>query len=253
VSPRGVTGALFLTLILAGCGVESAIDSGDAGLTPAEFQFLGEDVIDLMTVVFQAGEQAFLGETVDPGDVVTQPSAANNFAVTYVLPEADRLNLGLGSGRVTLQILEDGVPVMDPLGFTYAGSAANSVQVLYAITYQGVAAFTSRTTDVDLSVDLVVDRDGSDNLTLTDYIIEGFVDPGQTRTDISIDFRALGAPVDGIENDGGQATALEIDDPDVVEILDATADLFDTFFQVNGNVRGCCPFADNFLYSEVGL
>ena len=76
-------------------------------MTAAEFQFLGEDVIDMMTVVFQVGEQAYLGEVVAPGDVVTQPGAGNDFTVTYDLPDLDRLNLGRGTGRVSLQILEE--------------------------------------------------------------------------------------------------------------------------------------------------
>ena len=104
----------------------------------------------------------------------------------------------------------------------------------------------------DAKVDLIVTRNGSGILTLGDYVVSGFVDLDQTLTDVAIDFRASGAPVDGIANDGGVAD-IRIDDPDVIEILNGTADLFDTFFQVNGFVRDCCGFADNFLYTEVGL
>ena len=257
--------AVALLPILAGCGAavdalfegiddinEEINERPDGELLPSEFQALGADVADLMTVVFQAGEQAFLGEDVEPGEVIEPPSAANDFAVTYNLPTVDRPRLGRGFGRVTLRILEDGVPVQDPLGFTYAGSAAAQVQIIYNLDYAGQAAFTPRSTDVDLLVDLIVERDNNDDLTLTDYLIEGVVDLGQTVTHVSIDFRALGAPVDGIENDGGQAD-IEIDDPEVIQVLEATADLFETFFQVSGNVRGCCPYADNFLYTDVGL
>lgn len=243
-----LAGVICALLLVGGCTTEDTTIQ----LTPAEFQFLGEDVIDMMTVVFQAGEQAYIGDLVDPGDVVDPPVAGNDFTVTYILPIADRLNLGRGSGRVELQILEDGTPVQDPLGFTYAGSTAVQVQVIYRITYRGEAQFTTRGTDVDLTVDLVVTRDGANQLTQSDYIIEGFVDLDQTLTDISVDFRADGAPVDGIRNDGGSAD-IQIDDPDVIQIMDATAALFDSFLQVNGFVRDCCGYADNFLYTELGL
>ncbi len=238
-------------LLVVGCGGVDEF-TANSGLTPAEFQFLGEDVIDMMTIVFQAGEQAFVGDPVDPGDAVTPADAGNDFTVTYDLPTLDRLNLGLGSGQVQLQILEDGVLVQDPLGFTYADSMATQVQVLYTIAYRGQAQFTQRATDIELTVDLIVTRDGAGTLTLGDYVISGFVDLDQTLTDVAIDFRASGAPVDGIANDGGVAD-IRIDDPDVIQILDAVADLFDTFFQVNGFVKNCCSYADNFVYTEVGL
>jgi hypothetical protein len=248
MSLRGITMLTLVAALAGGCVTEE----DDPLLSPLEFAFLGEDTIDQMAAVFEGADRAFYGDIVEPEDVIDPPTEENGYTVSYELPPDLRDNIGLGFGTVRLQILEDGVPVQDPLAFTYAGSTAIEVQVLYQVTYRGEATLTARLLDIDLDVDLIVSRSRGGELENGDYIIDGFVDLGPTGTSISTDFRAFGSPRDGIVDDGGGADTI-IDDPDVFDVYNGVVDYLADSFQADGSVGCCTRYFDRFFYDEVGL
>ncbi|MHC4958749.1 MAG: hypothetical protein ACYTGN_10275 [Planctomycetota bacterium] len=248
MSLRGITLLALVAALAGGCVSEDE----DPLLSPLEFAFLGEDVIDMTAAVFEGADRAFYGDIVDAGDVIEPPDEANDYTVRYELPPDLRDNIGLGFGTVTLQILEDGVPVQTPLQFTYADSTADEVRVFYKIVYRGEATLTARLLDIDLDIDLIVSRSRGGELELGDYVIDGFVDLGPTGTSISTDFRAFGSPRDGIVDDGGGADTI-IDDPDVFDVYEGILEFFDDEFRADGSVGCCTAYFDRFFYDEVGL
>ena len=67
MSQRMATAAL-LAVLLAGCSHSSG--GGTQGRDPWELDFLWEDVTDLVTIGFQAAENAYTGDPVQPADVI---------------------------------------------------------------------------------------------------------------------------------------------------------------------------------------
>lgn len=249
MSTRGVTLVLALATLFGGCG--SSIEV--IGLTQTEFLYLGEDVIELMTIVFQASETGLLGDLVDPGDVVDPARPENGFTVLYDLPLEDRPGLGFGSGQGSVRILEDGVVNQDPLGFSFATTFADEVEIRYGLYYRGQAVLTARETLVDLTVTVIATRTPT-GFDLVDYFVVGDVDLGTTLCSIDCDFQSPGLPRDGVEPGIGGGGGW-IDDPDVFDVLNMHLDWSDLeSFLASGPV-GCCgaSFADRFFYTEVIL
>ncbi len=236
--------AFALLPLIGGC----PHDGDGFGLLHSEVDFLAEDVIDLMTIVLQSGENAFVGDIVAPGDVLVPASLVNDFTVTYDLPADVRKNLGLGFGEAELHVVEDGVVNTDPLSFSFATTAASEVEVTYRLLYRGEATFTRRLTDVDLLV-TVTARRGALGFNLVTYRIDGFVDLGATRCTVLTGFTAFGRPRDGIEEGTGDGEGI-IDDPDVFDVFDYDIDYFTNVFRAEGEV-GLAFFEDLFNYSEV--
>ena len=218
------------------------------GLQHEDEDFLTEDTIDLMTIVLEAGDSAFVGDVVDPGDVILPPGPNNDFTVVYDLPRDLRQNLGLGSGEAELQVVEDGVVSNDPLAFSFATTAANEVNLYYRLLYRGEAEFSRRSTDIDLVVSIVARR-GAAGFDLVEYRIDGFVDLGSTRCTVLTGFTAFGRPRDGIEVGTGDGEGV-IDDPDVIDVFDYDIDFFESGFVAEGEVGH--RFYDEFFdYNEV--
>ena len=242
------SGKLILPLVFALLPLVAGCDSDTFGLFRSEEEFLEEDVIDLMTIVLQSGENAFVGDIVAPGDVLVPASPVNDFTVVYELPSDLRRNLGLGFGEAELHVVEDGVVNTDPLSFSFATTAASEVEVTYRLLYRGEATFTRRLTDVDLLV-TVTARRGALGFNLVTYRIDGFVDLGATRCTVLTGFTAFGRPRDGIEEGTGDGEGI-IDDPDVFDVFDYDIDYFTNVFRAEGEV-GLAFFEDLFNYSEV--
>jgi hypothetical protein len=242
------SGKLILPLVFALLPLVAGCDSDTFGLFRSEEEFLEEDVIDLMTIVLQSGENAFVGDIVAPGDVLVPASPVNDFTVVYELPSDLRRNLGLGFGEAELHVVEDGVVNTDPLSFSFATTAASEVEVTYRLLYRGEATFTRRLTDVDLLV-TVTARRGALGFNLVTYRIDGFVDLGATRCTVLTGFTAFGRPRDGIEEGTGDGEGI-IDDPDVFDVFDYDIDYFTNVFRAEGEV-GHAFFEDLFNYSEV--
>lgn len=245
MSIRNVTIALVLGIAaLPGCG-----SSGSVHLFAFEEDFLAEDVLDLMTIVFQAGENAFVGDPVDPADVVDPAGPGNGFAVVYDLPDDTRLNLGFGNGRVALQVTEDGLVNPDPLSFSVATTTALDVEILYDFSYLG-ETLGGRLTDVALVVSVHATRSDPADPFLVEYFIDGDVFLGETFCVITTRFRAPGRPRDGIEPLFGDADGF-IDDPDIFDVYELDLDYFTNGFRAQGDVGCCAFFEEEFFYSEV--
>jgi len=236
---------LVLPLLLGGCS------SRTTGLFLSEIEFLAEDVLDLMTIVFQAGENAFVGDSIEPEDIVEDAGPGNGFTITYDLPFDDRVGLGDGFGRVALRVTEDAVANEDPFDFSFAGTDALTVVLDYELRYEGVTVF-DRATDVDLLVTVTATRADPADAFLVEYFVEGEVFLGATFTDIVTRFRAPGRPRDGVEAGFGDGEGV-IDDPDVgAGVFDYDLDFRDLdFFRAEGEIGGCCFFKEDFFYEEV--
>lgn len=218
--------------------------------TTAEWveDYVNEDVRDMMTVAFQAGENAYRGDPVAGEDVVDDADAGNNFTVTYDLPLAARPGLGFGFGRVSLQVTADGVPVAAPLAFSFATTAAGIVVVTYDLTYSG-EALSGRPTDVDLSLRLNATRRSGGGY-LVDYTIRGHVIAGNTyMTGMDLLLRAPGTPSDGIVGGFGDGDAF-IDDPAFCDDFDLDIDWRDDDFKASGDIYCEGHYKEYFPYSE---
>jgi len=243
MSSRAAT--LLLGAILAGLVPGCR---GSDNLFDFEIEFLREDVVDLYTIVFQGGENAYLGDRVEPEEVVDPPAAGNGFTVTYDLPAAPRVGLGFGSGRVRLSVREDGVPRADPLSFSFGTTSANEVVVSYALRYDG-QTFRGRDTRVDFDFELAATRTGPSSF-LVVYTVDGETSLGGTFCRLRTVFRAPGRPQDGIDGAFGDGSGV-IDDPAVFDALDLDVDWFPDGFRAEGDV-GCCGYLDVFIrYLEV--
>lgn len=232
-------------VLLAGCS------HGSDGLFRSEIRRLSDDVIDLMTTVFQTAENAFVGDSVEPEDIVDPAGAGNDFTVTYDLPLDDRVGLGLGFGRVGLRIEEDGVPVADPLAFSFGTTTALEVVLIYELRYDGEAELTGRNSDIDLTVTVTATRTSPAFAFLNVYFVDGIADFGATFCDITARFRSPGRPRDGIDVDFGDGEG-RIDNPNVVDEFDLDLDFFDEdFFRAEGDVGICCFFERTFAYEDV--
>lgn len=243
MSTRGATllRAALLAAVVPGC-------HGSDNLFDFEIEFLREDVVDLYTIVFQGGENAFLGDLVEPEDVVDPPASGNGFTVTYDLPAASRVGLGFGSGRVRLSVREDGVLNPDPLSFSFGTTSADSVVVAYRLRYDG-ETFRGRDTQVDFDFTLEATRAGPSGF-LVVYTVDGETSLGQTFCRLRTVFRSPGRPQDGVDDTFGDGSGV-IDDPAVFDVLDLDVDWFPDGFRAEGDV-GCCAHLDVFVrYFEV--
>ncbi len=243
MSPRGCTALVLALLACAGCG------SGTYNLYRFEARFLVEDVVDLMTIVFQTGENAFVGDAVEEEDLVGAPGAGNGYRATYDLPKAFRVGLDFGAGRASVRVTEDGVPVADPLGFSFGTSGALLVELEYELLYEGRAA-SGRRTDFALQATLTATRATAAVPFEVEYFIDGHCEIGATFCDVATRFRAPGRPRDGLVPGFGDAEGF-IDDPDVYEIYDLDLDYGLDRFRAQGDV-GCCAYFDEyFSYASV--
>jgi len=236
---------LLLPLLLVAC------NRSTAGLFRLEVAYLSEDVEDLMRIVFQGAENAFVGDLVDPGDVVEPAGPGNGFTATYDLPEATRAGLGFGSGRVSLRVTEGGAAVQEPLAFSFATTDALDVVLRYELRYDGDTRL-GRFTDVSLAFVLTATRASAAEPFLVETFVEGDVFLGVTATDIVARWRSPGRPRDGIEpgfGDGGG----RIDDPEVeAGRFDFDLDWRDADrFRAEGDVGRCCYFRESFDYLSV--
>ncbi|MEM8883072.1 MAG: hypothetical protein AAGD14_03295 [Planctomycetota bacterium] len=208
-------------------------------MTQLEVDLLSEDVFDLTAIAFQAGENAYLGDSVSPGDITEAPVVGNGFAVTYDLPPAFRLGFGPGIGRVKLSVKEDGRILEDPLTFEPSTSTALDVEITYEIDYEG-ETLGGRPTDVALTVSLIGSRVSALEPFFNRYRIAGDCFLGATSCVLFLEFEAVGVPsnfVPGIADASG-----EIDDPDVRDIYELDYDFAgDGFYFAEGWV-GCCAF-----------
>jgi hypothetical protein len=244
---RGSIALLLVALVLPiGCtGSDPDVD-----LTLAEQDFLVEDVIDLKTIIFQTAENAYLGEPVDFDDIIEEATAGNGYSVTYDLPFQARIGLGTGNGRVTLRIFEDGIPVEDPLAFTFGDSIADVIRIEYDTRYLG-ETFNGRETDIDFLVTATATRSGPGESFDVDYFIDGDCFLGATFCRYVVAFRSPGIPRDGVEPDYGDGTGL-IDDPDVYAAMDLDIGFVDSLrFNAVGVLPGGGVFAELFYYDEV--
>ncbi len=243
MSLRGCTALLFAALSVAGCG------SGSYNLYRFEERFLVEDVVDLMTIVFQTGENAFVGDAVDDADLVGAPGPGNGYRATYNLPYAFRIGLDFGAGRASVRVTEGGVPVEDPLGFSFGATAALSVEVVYELIYEGRAA-GGRRSDFALLATLTATRPSTAAPFDVEYFIDGHCELGATFCDVATRFRALGRPRDGLTPEFGDAAGF-IDDPDVFAVYDLDLDYFAEVFRAQGDVGCCAYFEEVFSYAAV--
>lgn len=247
MSSRGITLAALLAgaLLAGGCGPRNE----SFNLLPSEVEFLSEDVIDLTTIAFQLGENAYLGDPVHPEDVIEEAWPGNDYTVTYDLPLDLRLGLGVGYGRVMLRVLEDGFPVEQPLFFSFSGTTADEVVLVYEVQYLGETR-PGRDTDLDFTVSLTATRTRAGDFRV-EYFIEGDCFLGSTFCEFSTLFYAYGLPRDGLERGLGNGTGM-IDDPDVFAPLyfDIEFDGGD-WFRAEGDLGLDGYFAELFLYDEV--
>ncbi len=238
--------AVVALLVLTGCH-----HGGSDGLFGGEIRRLSDDVVDLMTTAFQVAENAFVGDSVLPEDIVEPAGAGNNFTVTYDLPLDERVGLGLGFGRVTLRIEEDGVAVSDPLSFSFGTTTALAVTVRYEVRYDGDAPETGRDSDIDLTVVVTSTRPTASDAFLNEYFVDGTADFGSTFCDLTTRFRSTGRPRDGIEVNFGDGEG-RIDNPNVVDVFRLDIDYFDDeVFRAEGDVGICCFFERNFAFDDV--
>ena len=246
MSPRAFTIAtiLGLSVLGGGCG-----HHGSEHLFRFEEAYLSEDVLDLMTIVFQASEQAFTGDFVDPADVVDPAGPANGYTVYYELPDAFRLNLGQGSGSVFLQIFEDGLVVQRPLAFDIYASQALDVEIVYDFVYLG-ETLGGRATDAAFVVTATATRASTAEPFLVEYLVDGDCFLGATYCEIRTRFRAPGRPRDGIEGLFGDAEGF-IDDPDIFEIWELDLDYSYNGFRAQGDVGCCGYFERDFWYDDL--
>jgi hypothetical protein len=218
-------------------------------LYDSEYLYLTEDIDDLLTIAFQAGENAFVGDSVEPGDIVEPAGPGNDFTATYDLPLDDRIGLGLGAGRVALRVVEDGVVSPAPLSFSFGTTSADHVVLVYELRYDGETSHL-RTTVVDLTITLDAVRGPGGEFDVT-YHERGDVLLGNTRCiDVALDFVAPGRPRDGIVGGVGDGFAW-IDDPGVYDLMELDLDWGEGEFIASGDV-GCCAFYERlFDYREV--
>lgn len=238
---------LAVSLSLAAC----SSGHGYENLYYEEIDFLAEDVIDLMTIVFQAGENAFVGDSVEPEDIVDPGGPGNDFTATYDLPEDFRVGLGFGTGRVALQVFEDGVASNLPLAFSFATTNALTVELFYELRYDGDTR-GGRFTEVDLFVSVYATRATPFDPFVVEYLIEGEVFLGFTYCEIITRFLSPGRPRDGVAEDFGDGEGI-IDDPEVAAgVFDLDIDFDDDeTFEAEGEVGYCCYFEERFYFDEV--
>jgi hypothetical protein len=244
---------LILPLFLGVSVLTGACTSSDStqNLYGYEIEYLSEDVLDLVTIYFQAGENAYVGDPVDPADVVEAAGPGNNYRVTYDLPYADRPGLGEGSGRAWLRVIEDGVVNRDPLSFSIQTTTADEVVIEYDLEYDGLTYYR-RTTDVNLLVDVVATRVAPGPRPFdVEYWVEGWCNLGTTFCEVATEFAAPGAPQTGIVPGVGGGSGI-IDDPDVFDIfyMDLIWEYTDRF-RARGDVACCAQFNEGFYYLDV--
>ena len=227
---------LILALALTAACTRSEESSGLTGL---EVELLSEDVHDLVAIIFQTGENAYLGDAVSPGDIIEDAQVGNDWTVSYELPPAFRLGFGPGLGRVQLSIIEDGASIEDPLAFSFAASDAVDVIMTYDLVYEG-ETLGGRVTDVAFTAAVRASRVSNLEPFFVEYWIVGDCYLGATLCRMSVRFHATGPPrnlVAGIADGAGS-----IDDPDVRDELELDLD-----FPGNGNYIaegwvGCCSW-----------
>lgn len=240
--------ATLLTLLatVAACdGYDD--DCCDSGLTYYEEAYLAEDVTDLMSNIFATGENAFDGDAPLPGDVTQIADASNQYTAVYVLPDAFRPGLGQGSGDVALQVTADGVPVADPLLFSFATTTALTVELVYDLRYFG---FTdgARETDVAFRATLEATRANASQPFLVKYTIGGTAFFGTTFCDFNTYFNSPGPPSAGIQDPGDGAGY--IDDPDVIDVWDVNINYSSDKFGAEGPV-GYAYYSVGFFYNQL--
>ena len=223
-------------------------DCCGSGLTAYEEAYLAEDVTDLMSNIFATGESAFDGDAPLPGDVTQIADASNQYTAVYLLPDAFRPGLGQGSGDVALQVTADGVPVQDPLLFSFAATTALDVVLVYDLVYFG---FTdgARETDVAFRASLHATRASPAQPWVVDYTVGGTAFFGTTFCDFNTIFRCPGPPSAGIEDFGDGAGY--IDDPDVIDIFDLNINYSVTQFGAEGPVGCCAYYSAGFTYDQL--
>lgn len=227
--------AVLLLALLAACGHPRH----SAGLSFEEIEYLSEDVHDLSAIVFQTGENAYLGDIVAPGDIIEDAQPGNGWTVTYALDPEFRLGLGPGLGRVRLSIAEDGVAVQDPLAFSFAATDATEVVLIYDLTYEG-ETLGGRPTDVAFEARVTATRRSSLDPFLVEYWIVGDCWLGATLCRLSLRFEAAGPPNEllaGVADGAGF-----IDDPDVRAELDLDYDFYADGSYVAEGWVGCCSW-----------
>lgn len=246
IIPRLCAAGLFSAVLLVG-GCNSG---GTSCLTYSEVRFLSEDIIELMGIVYQTGENGFLGDPVQPGDVVSPPGSGNAYTVTYDLPEGNRLGLGYGFGRASLQVDEDGVVNETPLAFSFGTTDALEVVMTYTLRYQGETA-SGRLTDTDFTATLLATRGSTAEPFLVEYLIDGSCFLGATFCEMITRFRSPGSPRNGLEIGFGDGAGL-IDDPDVFAPMDLNID-YDrgTNFRARGKLGDCARYDERIYYSEI--
>lgn len=244
MSYRGIIAVAVLGLaLLGGC------DDHTYNLCCDEVAYLTEDVVDLMTIVMQTGENAFVGDPWEIGDIVDPGGPGNDYRATYDLPPAQRIGLGYGSGRVALRVVEDGVPRADPLLFLFATTTANVVDLSYELRYDGETA-PGRLTEVDFTATLHATRAGPLDPFVIEYAIDGFCWLGDTYCEMGIDFVSPGRPRDGIDPTWGGGFGV-IDDLDVHDVFYPGIYYFPDSFVAEGDVGCCAYYKQGFLWSEV--
>jgi len=240
--------AFLAVAAIGGCSDYHVIYSD---LYPIEIEYLSEDVLDLMTIVFQAGENAFVGDAVQPEDIVDPGGPGNDFTATYDLPTGPRVGLGDGSGRVALQVIEDGVFNEEPLLFSISTTTALEVEITYELRYDG-ETLGGRFTEVDLLVSVIATRATALDPFDVDYFIDGQTFLGFTFTEITTQFFSPGRPRDGVIVGLGDGEGT-IDDPEVdAGIFDFDLDWDDAdTFRAEGEVGSCCWFDERFFFADV--
>ncbi len=237
-----------ILIVVAFCGLPACVGGETQGLTRTEADYLREDVEDLMTIVFEMSDRAFVGDAVDPADILEFADVSNDFTAFYELPEAGRARLGLGSGEAAYRVEEDGVVVQDPLSFSFLTSTANRVTAEYELLYLGETA-GGRLTDAFLYVNLTATRNGGGGWNV-EYRVDGDCYLGDTYCEVRATFEAPGRPSDGVLATVGDADGL-IDDPDVGHEFEMDLDWFADFFVAEGNVGFLEFFEEEFYYNTV--